>query len=359
MTLGYQIGGTFRLHRPLYILVCASFIAAAILHAYYDFIIMWRAPAVFLFFGGSMMVVLFVCVVLVKTIHIVGWGDRDRPLTGLLNWLHHTLIRTPRLANGIHASVLLSGTLIVFGTLKNAMPYLVPFYLDHTFYWLDGLFMRGETAWSLLRLSALPDYVFVAINIVYNSWFFFLVGFVTFLGFAKNTLARITFLASALLTWIVAGTLLATLMSSAGPCYYGFVVDGFNPYEEQMAHLRAVQERTGMVWSVIAQDRLWTSYSNCLDGAFSGISAMPSLHVVFAVLMALAAREFSRLFGRFMTVFAILIFIGSVMLAWHYLVDSLFGVVWAVAVWFGCRRYISKSLRRSNCPDLAGASLLA
>lgn len=61
-----------------------------------------------------------------------------------------------------------------------------------------------------------------------------------------------------------------------------------------------------------------------------GISAMPSLHNAIAVLYVFAAFRIGKLIGWFMTAYAVLIFIGSIHLAWHYAVD---GIVAAIGMW--------------------------
>jgi hypothetical protein len=59
------------------------------------------------------------------------------------------------------------------------------------------------------------------------------------------------------------------------------------------------------------------------------------------VLFVLAAYRVNRRFGHAMSVYAILIFIGSIHLAWHYAVDGIVGGAAAVVVWHLSRLLVS------------------
>ncbi len=66
------------------------------------------------------------------------------------------------------------------------------------------------------------------------------------------------------------------------------------------------------------------------------------MHVASTVLMALYARAYNRRFGQVMTVFAGVIMLGSVLLAWHYAVDGYAGAAIAVACWLLTGRLIRR-----------------
>jgi hypothetical protein len=75
---------------------------------------------------------------------------------------------------------------------------------------------------------------------------------------------------------------------------------------------------------------LWEGYLATEGRRFGGISAMPSMHIAMVTVIALLGWAHSRLLGTVFTVFALVILIGSVHLAWHYAVD---GYVAAIAVY--------------------------
>ena len=61
---------------------------------------------------------------------------------------------------------------------------------------------------------------------------------------------------------------------------------------------------------------------------------MPSMHNGSALLFALAGYQVSRFAGHLLTAHAILIFIGSIHLGWHYAVDSYLAWAFTLVIWF-------------------------
>jgi hypothetical protein len=100
----------------------------------------------------------------------------------------------------------------------------------------------------------------------------------------RNHALRLRYILTSLLTWFVGGNILALLFSSSGPCFVGPLY-GDGTYAPLMTLLRDVDADTGMVWALIGQNILWEAYTRDV-GAISGISAMPSLHVAVAVIIA-------------------------------------------------------------------------
>ena len=142
------------------------------------------------------------------------------------------------------------------------------------------------------------------------------------------------------------GVLLATVFSSAGPCFYRHVVPGPDPYAQLMAYLEGVSLDHDLS-ALRAQEYLWLGYST---GRFptEGISAMPSMHVAMAMLMVLVHWRVNRLFGILAGVFAFLILIGSVMLGWHYAVDGYVGAALVMPVWWFSGRFLAALRRRAD-----------
>jgi TRAP-type C4-dicarboxylate transport system permease small subunit len=78
---------------------------------------------------------------------------------------------------------------------------------------------------------------------------------------------------------------------------------------------------------------LWKGYATQTYSFGMGISAMPSLHNAIAVLYALMAFRFGKIAGWIFTTYAIIIFIGSIHLGWHYAVDGIFSAIGMWAIW--------------------------
>jgi hypothetical protein len=74
----------------------------------------------------------------------------------------------------------------------------------------------------------------------------------------------------------------------------------------------------------------------------SGISAMPSIHVSAAVLFALLGWRVDRRLGIGFTIFAIVIMIGSVHLAWHYAIDGYLSAALTLVIWWVCGWWVGR-----------------
>jgi membrane-associated phospholipid phosphatase len=76
-----------------------------------------------------------------------------------------------------------------------------------------------------------------------------------------------------------------------------------------------------------------------------GISALPSVHNGMAVLFAVASFRISRLVGLAMSLFALLVWVASVYLNWHYAVDGIAGAAGALLIWSGAGRIVDSLLK--------------
>ena len=121
-------------------------------------------------------------------------------------------------------------------------------------------------------------------------------------------------------------------ISSAGPVYYGRVTGLADPYAPLMDYLHAVAGQYP-VWALKVQDSLWATYQAGGTDFGSGISAMPSLHVATSVLFVLVAWRTNRLLGIGFAIFALLIQVGSVHLAWHYAIDGYLSAALMIPIW--------------------------
>jgi hypothetical protein len=248
-----------------------------------------------------------------------------------------------RLANFLVPALLGPLFFSSFGSFKRLIPYVAPFTWDPTFANWDRWLHGGHDPWTLLQPVLGTPAVTGAVNAVYNIWFF--VMFFTFIWQTmgvKRPALRMQFLTCFVLYWIVIGTGLAMLLSSAGPCYFGRVTGLPDPYAPLMAYLHQAAEHVP-VWSLKVQEMLWDNYVGHGTMLGSGISAMPSMHLAIATLMALLGWRINRWVGIGYTAFAAVILVGSVHLGWHYAIDGYVSIVAAIAVWHAtgwamCRR---------------------
>jgi hypothetical protein len=197
----------------------------------------------------------------------------------------------------------------------------------------DRLLHGGVDPWVLLQpVLGHPPVTFV-ISFVYQGWVFVMYGVLLWQAFSSGRpRLRMHFLLTFLLLWALLGTLLATCLASAGPCYYGRVTDGADPFAPLLTYLSGVAGDY-RIPALTVQEDLWAAYvsQGLVPGA--GISAMPSMHVASSVLFALVGWHSDRRLGVVLWAFAAVIMLGSVHLGWHYAVDGYISIVLTLLLW--------------------------
>ncbi|MEO8275946.1 MAG: phosphatase PAP2 family protein [Thermoanaerobaculia bacterium] len=229
-----------------------------------------------------------------------------------------------------------------FQSLKQAMPRFAPFAWDARLAALDRGMHGGVDPWRLLRPIVRSTVALEVLDVVYTLWFVVLIGAVVAASWSTRRRLRARFLVSTVMAFGLIGTVGAFALSSAGPCYYGTVVRGADPFAELNRTLAAHVDREGVALDAIDNQRVLLEFQTSgKTMTFGGISAMPSMHVAFAVLVALAAGGIDRRWGAVAWTFTALIFLGSVALAWHYAVDGYVAALAAGAIWLWVGRWRS------------------
>lgn len=235
---------------------------------------------------------------------------------------------------------------------KLVIPNLQPFVWDSRLAEADML-LHGGSPWELMQPFLGIPAVTSAISLIYLFWFMLMFGAWVFWAMTDHP-QRMRFLISYMLCWILLGTLLATLLSSAGPMFYAEITGDNGLFREQMAYLRAVDQNSPLI-SLRIRDRLWHAYATGEISAGSGISAMPSLHVAIVTLYAISGWYVSRRVGVAMTLYAVVIFIGSIHLGWHYAVDGYVSIVLVAAIWYLVGKVLDRRHSQDVNPDVAQA----
>jgi hypothetical protein len=228
-----------------------------------------------------------------------------------------------------------------FGGVKPLISVAHPFNWDARLSKIDQLLHFGFDPWKLTHIIFPSDIATYCINFAYQAWFFIIFGFIFWAILVnRHKSLRVQFLFASMGLWIFAGLGVATVFSSAGPCYYHHLVAGDAAHYQPLMHkLQAThQALTASGWSfglpsLNVQTMLWNNHITNGGMFGGGISAFPSMHVATSVTMALLARRLNLWFGRLMVLFAITIMIGSVHLGWHYAVDGYASTLLAIAAW--------------------------
>jgi PAP2 superfamily len=263
-----------------------------------------------------------------------------------------------RLAKALPVLVLFPVFISAFGSFKSAIPAIQPFVWDAQFAawdkWLHG--GRYPFEW-LLPVIGHPQVTF-ALNVTYHLWFFLAFGMLFWQAVTLgDQRLRLQFILSNMLVWSLLGSLVAVLLSSAGPCYFGRVTGQADPFVPLMDYLRSANE-TAPVFSLAVQDKLWQAYVNHSQGIVAGISAMPSLHVAVPFCYTLLGFAKRRALGMVLAAFTGLILIGSVHLGWHYAIDGYVSIactflIWRAVGWLLRRRSIERALWGDRGPALS------
>lgn len=223
--------------------------------------------------------------------------------------------------------------------LKAHIPALNPFQYDLLFYEIDKWLHFGVSPWKITHAVFSSPAATYVINVLYHAWFLLMWGLTLFFIVRRDLLLlRSQYLLSFMGSWFLIGGIGATLLSSAGPCYTHLLNHEHTHYLPLMDRLMAqsqllVEAGWTHIWALDVQDSLWLSYLALEGGVGAGISAMPSMHVSIAVLMALSAYKINKKLGYLMWGYMIMIQIGSVHLAWHYAIDGYLSIILTLLVW--------------------------
>ncbi|HWA51320.1 MAG TPA: phosphatase PAP2 family protein [Dongiaceae bacterium] len=289
-----------------------------------------------------MMPFMVLCLLGARAIIIMVAERPDRPLTQIWGELRISLATPERLA---HAAPMLVAMLAFGGTftvIKASIPSLAPFTWDQPFEALDRWLHGGVAPWELLQPLLGRPLITHAINWAYNFWFYFLSLIWVWQAFqSRDNRLRLRFFLALILGWILLGNVAATLFSSAGPCYFGRITGLADPYAPLMAYLHGV-DKVHTIWALGAQEMLWNNYSLRDVTLGSGISAMPSMHVAIATLFALVCWHTKRWLGVVMTIYAVIIMLGSVHLGWHYAIDGYAGAAGMLVIWWAVGRLVDR-----------------
>lgn len=263
--------------------------------------------------------------------------NSERPATFLIKnlWMDPTAV-----LNVVIAGLAIPTIESLYSSFKTMIPHLVPFYADPLLLTTDRTLHLGldpwQITWSLFSDAQATFYI----NAFYALWFLVLWGFMFHsIFFQKHPMQRMRFLIAFALSWMIIGSLAATVFSSGGPVYYGRITgleDVFAPLMKNLYAVHAELLTTGSfqrLWSLQIQERLWDLYINNSRGLGSGISAFPSMHIATTALMTFHAWHLNRVLWAGMLLFLCAMQVGSIHLGWHYAVDGYVAILASYGLW--------------------------
>ncbi len=258
-------------------------------------------------------------------------------LRALVAWRRGTLtqylaiIRRPSWVADTVRIAIFSGLFVhTYGWIKLAIPLLHPRLFDQQLWDLDRTLGLGYSPnVFLLSLLGAPS-VLRTIDWTYANIFLASLNLAgVFFASSPSHRIRIAFMDSNVAMWLI-GAWLYVALPSLGPAYR---------FPEVWLPLAPL-----FVHSQTYQRLLMANYQNVLAYArgiprpvnvLFGVAAFPSLHVAFQTLVFLWMRRVWRASELLFALFTIVIFVGSIVTGWHYLIDGVAGFLLAW-VCFAC-----------------------
>lgn len=230
-----------------------------------------------------------------------------------------------------------------FGTWKATLPRIRPFTWDTRLMALDRALHFGHDPWRLLQPVLGHPAITHGLDFLYYVWLPVNIGMVIWQAWSVERETRLRFFVSYALVWIVLGSIVPTLLPAAGPCYFSAVTGAPDPYAPLMAYLQGVDAQHPLT-ALFVQGMLWHNYVGGSATPYTGISAMPSIHVAMPILFALSLRRTWPRLSAVIGAYALVIFVGSVQLGWHYAVDGYVSALGVLGIW---------GLSRADVPFMA------
>lgn len=218
--------------------------------------------------------------------------------------------------------------MVVFSSMKQILPNVVPFYADQALARADAFLHGGIDPWRLSH-AALPVMLVPALEKLYLAGWGAVKLTATLAALFLPSLRHVRrqYLWTTLLIWVLLGNAAAGAVMSGGPVFFERLTG-----EPRFAALTGfLDTHTSQVW---VRNFLWAAYTSHGDGVTGqGISAFPSMHVASTTLCALLALKGGRWVGIAGVAFCGLILFGSVYLGWHYAIDGYVAILATIAVW--------------------------
>jgi hypothetical protein len=211
------------------------------------------------------------------------------------------------------------------------------FHIDAELTAIDKALFFGTDPWRVTHALFSEPWMTLLLDRAYHLWFVPMSFgvFLCALASQKSYRLRTQYILSYMTIWIGLGSVLAWFMPSAGPCFYNDYVGPQASFSELGRQLESVRALYGpdALGSLMSQAHLRFAFGNPELIVGGGISAMPSVHNGLSALFAVAGFSINRKLGWALSAYALVIWIASIHLGWHYAVDGLVSIALTVVIW--------------------------
>ncbi len=218
---------------------------------------------------------------------------------------------------------------------KMRIPDLGGFRWDETFAAMDQTLFGGQHAFEFLAPVYEMPWLISALDKLYSLWIPGIFVFWCWVAYDSRLpmALRQQYLVTTVVTWVFGGAVLGTVFGSVGPVFYAQVYpalpDIFGALTAKIAAINA----THPLIAIPVQTQLFEAFQHPDVNVVGGISAMPSMHNAQATIFVLTALRLNKWLTVAMALFGAVIVSASVILGWHYAVDSLAGMALALLIW--------------------------
>lgn len=261
-------------------------------------------------------------------------AGRAKPADVLRDALSRDFLQPTSIARLLPVLLTMPFVLGTFLSMKVQIARFRPFDYDAVIIDVTRSLMGGKLEWQYLIGWFGHPWIIKGLNEVYYLWFPILCAtFALQLFSFRRPHLRLQFILTVAACWGLLGTFAALAFSSAGPAFLPKLWGHPTPFDGLLAYLQQVQTSGYEITALQVQDALWRLYKAHSDLGGSGISAMPSLHVTMAFVLALYGWRLGPIAAIGYSLFAALIFLGSILLAFHYALDGIVGAAAAAVIW--------------------------
>ena len=231
-----------------------------------------------------------------------------------------------------------SCTIPVYGMFKQYVLKDRGFPFDPLLAEADRYLFFGQDGWQVMHDLFGSLWFTLVLDRAYGFWLPILMFCpVLWAAIVTDPWVRGRLIACWLAVWVLVGGVAAWLLASAGPMYYPHFIGpspSFQALHDRIVELGSLARRQGETLATpFGHVMLMNRYQSGHYMPGFGISAMPSVHVSMAALFAIGGYVIHRWLGHLLLAYAVLIWIGSVYLGWHYALDGILGAALTYGIW--------------------------